>query len=85
MRHGVAHRKLNRTVSHRKAMLANMAASLIEVSSASNNIMSRPYSTPYSISPPFGPLAAPRRALVATWLRQSRLYSLSFGADHLCI
>jgi large subunit ribosomal protein L17 len=30
MRHGVAHRKLNRTVSHRKAMLANMAASLIE-------------------------------------------------------
>ena len=30
MRHGVAHRKLNRTVSHRKAMMANMAASLIE-------------------------------------------------------
>ena len=30
MRHGNAHRKLNRTQSHRKAMLANMAASLIE-------------------------------------------------------
>ena len=30
MRHGVAHRKLNRTASHRKAMFANMAASLIE-------------------------------------------------------
>ena len=30
MRHGIAHRKLNRTTSHRKAMLANMAASLIE-------------------------------------------------------
>ena len=30
MRHGVAHRKLNRTSSHRKAMFANMAASLIE-------------------------------------------------------
>ena len=30
MRHGIAHRKLNRTHTHRKAMLANMAASLIE-------------------------------------------------------
>jgi len=30
MRHGIAHRKLNRTASHRKAMLANMAASLIK-------------------------------------------------------
>ena len=30
MRHGIAHRKLNRTHSHRKAMLANMASSLIE-------------------------------------------------------
>ncbi len=30
MRHGFAHRKLNRTASHRKAMFANMAASLIE-------------------------------------------------------
>ncbi len=30
MRHGVAHRKLNRTASHRRAMFANMAASLIE-------------------------------------------------------
>ncbi|MDW5313983.1 50S ribosomal protein L17 [Rhizobium sp. PL01] len=30
MRHGVAGRKLNRTASHRKAMFANMAASLIE-------------------------------------------------------
>ena len=30
MRHGVAHRKLNRTQSHLKAMLANLAASLIE-------------------------------------------------------
>lgn len=30
MRHKLAHRKLNRTTSHRKAMLANMAASLIE-------------------------------------------------------
>lgn len=29
MRHGNGHRKLNRTHSHRKAMLANMAASLI--------------------------------------------------------
>ncbi|MEM9378020.1 MAG: 50S ribosomal protein L17, partial [Pseudomonadota bacterium] len=25
MRHGIAHRKLNRTASHRKAMFANMA------------------------------------------------------------
>lgn len=30
MRHGYAHRKLNRTASHRKAMFANMAASLIK-------------------------------------------------------
>jgi large subunit ribosomal protein L17 len=30
MRHGVAHRKLNRTSTHRRAMFANMAASLIE-------------------------------------------------------
>lgn len=30
MRHGKAHRKLNRTTSHRKAMFANMSASLIE-------------------------------------------------------
>ncbi len=29
MRHGIAHRKLNRTWEHRKAMLANMAASLV--------------------------------------------------------
>ncbi len=30
MRHGNAHRKLNRTASHRKAMFANMAAALIK-------------------------------------------------------
>ncbi len=30
MRHGAAHRKLGRTSSHRTAMFANMAASLIE-------------------------------------------------------
>ena len=30
MRHGNAHRKLNRTAEHRKAMFANMACSLIE-------------------------------------------------------
>ena len=30
MRHGHGHRKLNRTPEHRKAMLANMACSLIE-------------------------------------------------------
>lgn len=30
MRHRIAHRKLNRTSSHRKAMFANMAASLLE-------------------------------------------------------
>ena len=30
MRHGVAHRKLGRTSSHRMAMFANMAASLIK-------------------------------------------------------
>lgn len=30
MRHGIKHRKLNRTSSHRKAMLANMAASLVK-------------------------------------------------------
>lgn len=30
MRHGFAHRKLNRTASHRKAMFANMAAALIK-------------------------------------------------------
>ena len=29
MRHGIAHRKLNRTHEHRRAMFANMAASLI--------------------------------------------------------
>ena len=29
MRHGKAHRKLNRTAEHRKAMFANMAAALI--------------------------------------------------------
>lgn len=30
MRHGKAHRKLNRTSSHRKAMFANMSASLVK-------------------------------------------------------
>lgn len=30
MRHGSGYRKLNRTASHRKSMLANMATSLIE-------------------------------------------------------
>ena len=30
MRHRIAHRKLNRTASHRKAMFANMASSLVE-------------------------------------------------------
>ncbi|MGH1456767.1 MAG: 50S ribosomal protein L17 [Alphaproteobacteria bacterium] len=30
MRHGMKHRKLNRDSSHRKAMLANMAAALIK-------------------------------------------------------
>lgn len=30
MRHQIAHRKLNKTTSHRRAMFANMAASLIE-------------------------------------------------------
>jgi large subunit ribosomal protein L17 len=30
MRHGIAHRKLGRTTSHRTAMFANMAAALIE-------------------------------------------------------
>ena len=30
MRHGLKQRKLNRTSSHRKAMLANMAAALIK-------------------------------------------------------
>jgi large subunit ribosomal protein L17 len=30
MRHGNAHRKLNRTAEHRRAMFANMAASLIK-------------------------------------------------------
>ncbi len=30
MRHGKAHRKLGRTASHRRAMFANMAASLIK-------------------------------------------------------
>jgi large subunit ribosomal protein L17 len=32
MRHRLGHRKLNRTSSHRRAMLANMANSLIEFS-----------------------------------------------------
>lgn len=30
MRHRIAHRKLNKTASHRKAMFANMSSSLIE-------------------------------------------------------
>jgi large subunit ribosomal protein L17 len=30
MRHGIAHRKLNRTAEHRRAMFANMAAALIK-------------------------------------------------------
>src|SRR5437879_8906017 len=30
MRHGKAHRKLNRTAEHRRAMFANMAAALIK-------------------------------------------------------
>lgn len=30
MRHGFAHRKLNRTAEHRRAMFANMAAALIK-------------------------------------------------------
>src|SRR3569833_2099659 len=30
MRHGIVHRKLNRTAEHRKAMFANMSAALIK-------------------------------------------------------
>src|SRR3954453_8490866 len=30
MRHGIAHRKLNRTHEHRRAMFANMAAALVK-------------------------------------------------------
>ena len=30
MKHGIKQRKLNRTTSHRKAMLANMAAALVK-------------------------------------------------------
>jgi large subunit ribosomal protein L17 len=30
MRHGYAHRKLNRTAEHRRAMFANLAAALIK-------------------------------------------------------
>ena len=30
MRHGIAHRKLNRTSEHRRAMFANMATSLVQ-------------------------------------------------------
>lgn len=30
MRHGIKHRKLNRTSSHREALFANMASSLVE-------------------------------------------------------
>lgn len=30
MRHRIAHRKLNKTASHRKAMFANMSSSLVE-------------------------------------------------------
>ena len=30
MRHGYAHRKLNRTSAHRKAMFKNMAVSLLQ-------------------------------------------------------
>src|SRR5262245_394030 len=30
MRHGIAHRKLNRTNAHRRAMFANMAAALVK-------------------------------------------------------
>ena len=30
MRHGVGHKKLNRTASHRQAMFANMAAALVK-------------------------------------------------------
>ena len=30
MRHGFAHRKLNRTAEHRRAMFANLAAALIK-------------------------------------------------------
>ena len=38
MRHGKAHRKLNRTSSHRKAMYRNMASSLIEHESITTTI-----------------------------------------------
>ena len=41
MRHGKSGRKLNRTSSHRKAMLGNMAAALIQSQSFHVTLLSK--------------------------------------------
>ena len=67
MRHRVAHRKLNKTASHRKAMFANMSASLIEheqiVTTLPKAKELRPFVEKLVTMAKKGDLAARRRAM----------------------
>ena len=67
MRHGAAHRKLGRTASHRQAMLANMAASLIKHEQITTTLPKakelRPYVEKLVTLAKKGDLAARRQAI----------------------
>jgi len=67
MRHRLAHRKLGRTTEHRKAMMANMAASLIEheqiVTTLPKAKEMKPYMDKLITLAKRGDLAARRRAI----------------------
>ena len=67
MRHGAAHRKLGRTASHRQAMLANMAASLIKHEQITTTLPKakelRPYVETLVTLAKKGDLAARRQAI----------------------
>jgi len=67
MRHGAAHRKLGRTASHRQAMLATMAASLIKHEQITTTLPKakelRPYVEKLVTLAKKGDLAARRQAI----------------------
>jgi large subunit ribosomal protein L17 len=67
MRHGMSGRKLNRTSSHRKAMLANMAAALVKHEQISTTLPKakelRPYVEKLVTMGKKGDLAARRNAI----------------------
>lgn len=81
MRHQNAHRKLNRTASHRRALLANMACSLIEHEQIRTTVPKakelRPYVERLVTLGKQGTLAARRRAI--SRIRQPAAVQKLFG------